>query len=160
MGARGPFSGWPGSVCSEAAPGFCWEPRERLRKRPGFPEASGLCGACPGPTCRRSKPFRHLPKGGDRSSCRLRGHHGDGRQPAAPACFSPHLQPGRPAPAPSPRDQQGCRACLPAALGPLLSLCFSSDSPDSKADSKLSQMHVKASLENSKAYKCKLLSLL
>ena len=67
--------------------------------------------------------------------------------PASP----PDPQPGRPAPAPSPRDQQGCRACPPAALGPLLSLRFPSGGTDSKADSKLSQMHIKASLENSKA---------
>lgn len=73
---------------------------------------------------------------------------GDSRQPL-PA--SPP-QPGRPAPAPSPRDQRGCRACPPAALGPLLNLRFPSGGTDSKAGSELSQMRIKASLEeNAKA---------
>lgn len=66
-----------------------------LRKRPGFPKSWASVGLHPGPDLQQeAKPFRHLPKGGDHSSCWLRGHHGDGRQPAAPACFSPHLQPG------------------------------------------------------------------
>lgn len=126
MGAWGPFSGWPGSVCSEAAPGFCWEPRERLRKRPGFPKASGLCGACPGLTCSRSKPFRHLPKGGDHSSCWLRGHHGDGRQPAAPACFSPPPPAWQACPSSQPQGAAGLQGlptgCPGATSQPLLFL--------------------------------------
>ena len=126
VSARGPFSGWPGSACSEAAPGFCWEPRERLHKRPGFPEATGLCGACPGPTCSRSKPFRCLPEGGDRSSCWLRGHHGDGRQPAAPACISPRPPAWQACPSSQPQGPAGLQGlptgCPGATSQPPLSL--------------------------------------
>lgn len=64
VGAWGPFSGWPGSRCALKQPLILLGATERLCKRfSGFPKASGLCGACPGLTCSRSKPFRHLSQG-------------------------------------------------------------------------------------------------
>lgn len=149
------FSDGSGKPPSAPNPGFCWEPQERrlswLSKRPGLLQASTSLGPPTTQTCAR-KPFSPLQEGG-KGSCWL-----EVTMVTSDRRKSLHsiLQPGRPAPGPSPLGSSWAagRACPPAASGACFSDRFPSGSTTSqKQGFKLRRMGTKSSPEeNSQAF--------